>query len=227
MGEDDMKLNVLFLGRCEYEKALSIQYNILEKRQNGEIGDTLIIVEHPPVITLGRHAIESNIIVSEKYLSDQDISLYNTNRGGDVTYHGDGQIVGYPIVNLREKGIGIRDFVHKMEEAFIDLLKDKFNIKARKDNEHTGVWVESAKILAIGLAVKKGVTMHGFAFNVNTNLDHFKLIVPCGISDKGVTSIEKIMGQAMDFDKACNLTVEYLCKGFGYSEYEIIDINNI
>jgi len=227
MGEDDMKLNVLFLGRCEYEKALSIQYDILERRQNGDIGDTLIIVEHPPVITLGRHAIESNIIVSQKYLSDQGISLYNTNRGGDVTYHGDGQIVGYPIVNLREKGIGIKDFVHRMEEAFIDLLKDKFDIYAGKDEEHTGVWVEDEKILAIGLAVKKGVTMHGFAFNVNTNVDHFKLIVPCGISDKGVTTIEKIMGQTIDFNNTSRLTVEYLCKSFGYSGYEIVDINNI
>lgn len=222
-----MKLNVLYLGRCEYDKALSIQYDILEKRQKGEIGDTLIIVEHPPVLTLGRHAIESNVIVSEKYLKDQGISLYHTNRGGDVTYHGDGQIVGYPIVNLREKGIGIRDFVHRMEDAFIDLLKDQFNIKACKDDKHTGVWIEDKKILSIGLAVKKGVTMHGFAFNVNTNLDHFKLIVPCGIQDKGVTSIEKIMGQAVDFDKACKLTVDYLCKHFSYSGYEIVHIDHI
>lgn len=222
-----MKLNVLFLGKCEYEKALDIQYKILEQRQNGAIGDTLIIVEHPPVLTLGRHAVESNVVVSEKFLSDQGISLYKTNRGGDVTYHGDGQIVGYPIVNLREKGMGIRDFVNKMEDAFINLLKDKFNIKASKNFEHTGVWIENEKILAIGLAVKKGVTMHGFAFNVNTNLEHFKLIVPCGIMDKGVTSIEKIMGEAVSFGNTSKLAIEYLYKALGYSGYEVVEVDNI
>lgn len=222
-----MKLNVLFLGRCDYEEALNIQYNILEKRQNGEIGDTLILVEHPPVLTLGRHAIESNIIVSEKYLNDKGISLFKTNRGGDVTYHGDGQIVGYPIVDLREKGIGIRDFVDKMEEAFIRLLGDKFDIEAGKNPEHTGVWIGNEKILAIGLAVKKGVTMHGFAFNVNTNLDHFKLIVPCGITDKGVTSIGNIVGSPVDFEHINRLALEYLCKTLNYDGYEEIEIQNI
>lgn len=222
-----MKLNILFLGKCDYGKALDIQYDILEKRQKGEIGDILIIVEHPPVITLGKHAIESNIIASKDYLKSQGVSLHKTNRGGDVTYHGDGQIVGYPIVNLREKGVGIKKFVHRMEEAFINLLSDKFNIEAKKDDKHTGVWVEDKKIVAIGLAVKRGVTMHGFAFNVNTNLDHFNLIVPCGISDKGVVSIEKITKQPIDFNEVNKLTVEYLCKGFEYSGYEIVDMKNI
>ncbi len=220
-----MKLNVLFLGRCEYEKALKVQYDILEKRQKNEIGDTLIIVEHPPVITLGKHAVESNVVVSEKHLNNEGVSLHKTNRGGDVTYHGDGQIVGYPIVNLRQKGIGIKKFVQKMQEAFIDLLNDKFNINARKDDKHTGVWVDDEKIVAIGLAVKRGVTMHGFAFNVNTNLDHFKLIVPCGIADKGVTSINKLKGEPADFDAVNKLAVEYLCNSFEYNGFEIIDID--
>lgn len=218
-----MNLKVLFLGRCEYEKALTIQYDILERRQKGKIGDTLIMVEHPPVITLGRNAVESNIVVSEEFLNNQGISFYKTNRGGDVTYHGNGQIVGYLIVNLRDKKIGIKEFVTRVENTFIDLLKNEFNIEASKNSEHTGVWVGNEKILAIGLAVKKGVTMHGFAFNVNTNLEHFKLIVPCGIKDKGVISVEKIIGSTVNFESANKLTVDYLCKNLDYDGYEVIE----
>lgn len=219
-----MGLNVLSLGRCEYERALAIQYDILEKRQNGEIGDTLIIVEHPPVITLGRNALGENVVASQEFLNSQGVSLCETNRGGDVTYHGDGQIVGYPIVNLKERKIGIKEFVTRLENTFIDLLKNEFNIDAGKNEKHTGVWAGDEKIVAIGLAVKKRVTMHGFAFNINTNLDHFKFIVPCGIVDKGVTSVQKITGVNIDFYKANKLTIDYLCKNLDYDGYvEVAD----
>ena len=211
-----MKLNVLNLGRCDYEKALKIQYELLEKRQNGEIENTLILVEHLPVITLGKSAIDSNILSSEVFLKEQGINVYNTGRGGDVTYHGDGQIVGYPIFDLRESKIGVKDFVYRLEQVFIDLLNDNFQIKATKNDDHIGVWVGNDKIVAVGLAVKKGVTMHGFAFNVNTNLDHFKYIVPCGITDFGVTSIEKLIGEKTDFEKTNQMVIEYFCKSFGY-----------
>lgn len=220
-GVDYMSLKVLFLGKCQYEKALAVQYDILEKRQNGKIQDTLIMVEHPPIITLGRHAVQSNIIVSEEILNEQGISVCKTNRGGDVTYHGYGQIVGYPIVGLRDKKIGIKKFVTKVEDVFINLLKSEFNIKAGRNDKHTGVWVGNEKIVAIGLAVKQKVTMHGFAFNVNTNLDHFKLIVPCGIVDKGITSIEKITGATADFDNMNKLTIDYFCKNLDYDGHEI------
>ncbi len=218
-----MNLKVLLLGKCQYEKALSIQYDILEKRQKGEIEDTLVMVEHPPIITLGRHAAQSNVIVSEEFLNDQGICLHKTNRGGDVTYHGYGQAVGYPIVNLRDRKMGIKKFVTGIEDTFIDLLKDKFNIEAGKDDKHTGVWVGDEKIVAIGLAVKQRVTMHGFAFNINTNLDHFKLIVPCGIVDKGVTSLEKITGDVIDFDNMNKLTIDYFCRNLDYDSYEIMN----
>lgn len=217
-----MNLRVLLLDRCQYEKALTIQYDFLEKRQEGEIEDTLIMVEHPPVITLGRHAIQSNVIVSEEFLNNQGICLYKTDRGGDVTYHGYGQIVGYPIVNLRDKKKGIKKFVTGIQDTFIDLLKSEFNIEASKDDKYTGVWVGDEKIVAIGLAVKKGVTMHGFAFNINTNLNHFKLIVPCGITDKGVTSVEKITGNTVEFDSANKLTIDYFCKNLGYDGYDVM-----
>lgn len=219
-----MKLNVLNLGRCDYKKALDIQRDMLEKRQNGEIADTLILVEHPPVITLGRHAIESNIVVPEKYLKDNGIGVYNIERGGDVTYHGNGQIVGYPIVDLRDKGIGIREFVEKLEETFIKLLKENYGIDSGVNPEFPGVWVGDNKITAIGLAVKHGVTMHGFAFNVNTNLEHFKLILPCGIVGKGVTSLQRITGDTIDFDKANKLVLEYFCEVFGYDDLEELSL---
>ncbi|MGE5676844.1 MAG: lipoyl(octanoyl) transferase LipB [Pseudomonadota bacterium] len=219
-----MKLNVLKLGRCDYRKALDMQYSILEKRQKGELSDTLILVEHPPVITLGKHAVEANIVVSEKYLQDKGIGLYQIERGGDVTYHGPGQIVGYPIVGLREKGIGIREFVEKLEDTFINLLKEEYGINSGINQEFPGVWVGNEKVTALGLAVKRGVTMHGFAFNVNTNLEHFKLIVPCGISGKGVTSLQKLTGTSIDFEHASEQVLEYFCKTLNYDSFEELSL---
>ena len=221
-----MKLNVINLGRCGYEEALKVQYDILEKRQQDEIDDTLILVEHPPVITMGRKAAQTNIVAPQQYLKDNGIELYETNRGGDVTYHGDGQIVGYPIFKLRGKGIGIREFVENLENTFVNILKKEYDIDAGKNPDHTGVWVGDNKIVAIGLAVKRGVTMHGFAYNVNSNLDHFKLIVPCGISDKGVTSVEKITGETIDFQAANKTVLEHFCEVFGYTDYECMELDD-
>ena len=221
-------LNVLFLGKCEYEQALKIQYELLRKRQEGKLEDTLILVEHPPVITLGRNAVKENVIASETYLKENGIKTYNINRGGDVTYHGYGQILGYPIINLKEKNIGVKEYVKNIEELFIKLLKDKHNINAERDEEHTGVWVNDNKIVAIGLAVKHYVTMHGFAFNVNTNLDHFNLIVPCGINDKGVTSLQKLKGGLPHNMKTeCESVIKYFCDLFDYDNYKPLSINEI
>lgn len=218
-----MRLNVLFLGKCEYREALAIQVKLLEKRQKGEIEDTLIILEHPPVITLGNQAEKSNIIASEEYLAQQGIDIIETNRGGDVTYHGTGQIVGYPIVDIRNLKIGVRDFVNGLEEVFIQLLQQEFGIDAKRDYGHTGVWIDNSKILAIGLAVKRGVTMHGFAFNVNTNLQHFNFIVPCGITDKGVTSVEKIMGKTYSIVDMNKKVVDYFVKVFNYQGFDMME----
>ena len=218
-----MMLKVLFLGKCEYREALEIQYKLLEKRQKGEIEDTLIIVEHPSVITLGNQAEKSNIIASEEYLKQQGIDIIETNRGGDVTYHGDGQIVGYPIVDIQNSKIGIRDFVKGLEEVFIQLLQQEFGIDSERVSKHTGVWIGNSKILAIGLAVKRGVTMHGFAFNVNTNLQHFDFIVPCGITGKGVTSVEKIIGKTYNIDEMNKKVVDYFVKVFNYQGFDIME----
>lgn len=222
-----MDINVLFLGKCKYKRALEIQYQLLEKRQNKEIGDTLILVEHPPVITMGRRAESTNIVGPSPLLKEEGIEIFEANRGGDVTYHGPGQLVGYPIVDIRSFPIGIRDFVGKLEEIFIKLLKNEFNIEAGREEEHTGVWIEGEKIVAIGLAVKRGVTMHGFAFNINTKLEHFRFIIPCGITDKGVTSIEKLKGTTINFDEAVKLIPKYYSKEFGYKNINIVDIESL
>lgn len=214
-----MKLNVLNLGQCDYNEAFQIQLDILEKRQKKEIDDTLIIVEHPAVITMGRNKGDSNLVVSEEELNSLGIQLVKSTRGGDITYHGQGQIVGYPIVDLRSLGMGVKEFVDHLEQVFIDLINDKYNMAAGRIDDHKGVWVEDNKITAIGLSVKHGVTMHGFAFNVNTNLSHFELIVPCGIETKGVVSIERLIGEKANFAELTNDVVEYFSKTYNYDEW--------
>lgn len=191
-------LDVQYLGRIGYQDALDLQVSLNRRRQNGEIGDTLLLLEHDPVITRGKRGKESDILLSKEALEAQGFAVYETSRGGEVTYHGPGQIVGYAIIDIRDHGKDLHLFVRNIEEVFISLLRDDYGITARRDREHTGVWVEHEKITAVGIAVRKWVSMHGFAFNVNTNLEHFRTIVPCGIRDKGVTSLAKLTGRKHD-----------------------------
>jgi lipoyl(octanoyl) transferase len=210
-----MKLNVCRLGRVEYGEALALQEKLLDLRQRGLIDDTLLLLEHPSVLTLGVRGDEANILAPREELEKLGVSVYRIGRGGDVTYHGPGQIVGYPIMNLAEHGRDIKQFVWNVEEVFIRLLGEKFNIQAdREEKKYTGVWVGDEKITAIGIAVKRWVTMHGFAFNVNTNLDHFAWINPCGLTDRGVTSLQKLLGHEMDFDGMNGLVAEHFASVF-------------
>ncbi len=184
---------MVFLGRVDYATALELQETLVGLVKAGRMGHTLLLLEHPPVITLGRNAGEENIVAPREFLSAQGIELFETDRGGDVTFHGPGQLVGYPIFNLREfePRIGAVDFVRKMEEALIRTCGDLGVVTSRIPGL-TGVWTESevpAKIAAIGVHISRAVTSHGFALNVNTNLDYFKLIVPCGLAGKPVTSL--------------------------------------
>jgi lipoyl(octanoyl) transferase len=200
---------------------------LLKARQNGEIEDTLIMVEHPPTLTLGVRGQYSNILVPSELLKEKKIDIYEVKRGGDVTYHGDGQIVGYPIINLSEYGCGVKEFVWKIEEVFIQLLKSEFEISAhREEKKYTGVWVDDKKITAIGIAVKRWVTMHGFAFNVNTDLDNFKFINPCGLTEKGVTSLQELTGVEQDFARMNQVVIDYFCEVFGYDK-KIIDLKEL
>lgn len=211
------KLEVMLLGRIEYSEALDIQRKLLASRMEGSIEDTLLILEHPPVITLGRRGQYSNILALKDDLDKEGVSIYEVARGGDVTYHGIGQIVGYPIIHLAENKIGVKDFVEKLEAVFIRLLNERYDITARsEEKKYTGVWVGDEKITAIGVEVKHWVTMHGFAFNVNTNLEHFKWINPCGITDKGVTSLQKLLGHSLSIDELNGTVIDYFCKIFDY-----------
>ena len=191
------KLNVIKAGRLSYNDALTLQLKTQRARQENRINDTIIFVEHPPVLTTGRRDQSHNILVDP---TEVGAELVKTNRGGEVTYHGPGQIVGYVILDFKAYGKGIKAFVSDLEEVFIRLLKDDYSIEAYRDIKHRGVWVKDAKITAVGLAVSHGVTMHGFAFNVNPDLSHFDWIVPCGIHDKAVTSLEKLTGRKMNMD---------------------------
>src|SRR5665647_584558 len=169
-----MNINVINLKKLDYGIVLNIQEKLLAARQKDEIEDTLLLVEHPSTLTLGVRGKFSNILVTSAVLKNKNIDIYEVNRGGDVTYHGPGQIVGYPIINLSNYGRDIKKFIWNIEEVFIRLLQKEFDIIAqREDKKYTGVWIGDKKITAIGIAVKHWVTMHGFAFNVNTNLEHF------------------------------------------------------
>lgn len=207
-------LKICDLGEMDYKEALEIQQRLVLKMQRNEIEDVLLLVEHLPVLTLGLRAKEENILFTREELEKHGISVYKIDRGGDVTYHGTGQIVGYPILNLNNYGRDIHKFVENIEQAFINLLKKEFNISANTDEKYTGVWVGNDKITAIGFSVKKWITMHGFAFNVNTNLEHFNLINPCGITERGVTSLAKLTGKEIDMNETCHMLISYFCETF-------------
>ena len=197
-----MHINVVQLGRISYAEGLRVQSEVVAARKAQQIGDTLLLLEHPPVLTLGRNATRANILASDELLTMRGVQIHEVNRGGDVTYHGPGQLVGYPIFDLRgdlpgKRGphLGPVDFVRLMEEALILTCKD-FGIPAQRICKLTGVWtlpggsVREKKIAAIGVHVSQAVTSHGFALNVTTDLRDFDWIVPCGIADRAVTSVE-------------------------------------
>jgi lipoyl(octanoyl) transferase len=204
-----MVVNLLHLGRVSYAEGLAIQQRVIAARKQGLIADTLLLLEHPPVITLGRNAHRSNIVASDEWLASRGVELHEINRGGDVTYHGPGQLVGYPIVDLRgdlpgKKGphLGPVDFVRLLEEVLIRTCGE-FGVMTQRICKLTGVWtiaggsIPEKKIAAIGVHVSQGVTSHGFALNVTTDLRDFEWIVPCGITDRTVTSLE-VEAQAPD-----------------------------
>ena len=211
-----MEISLVNLGTMDYMEAYDLQKTLLALRQEDRIKDLLLLLEHPPVLTLGRSASMDNLVISEKDLKARGANLYRVNRGGDITYHGPGQIVGYPIIKLDSLGRDIRTFVFNLEQVFIKLLEEEYGILSVRDKGHTGVWVGDEKITAIGLAVKRWVTMHGFAFNVTTDLGHFDWIVPCGIRDKGVTSLEAQLKQAPDIEKVKGQVAKHFAKVYSF-----------
>lgn len=196
------KLRVIRLGRMDYKEALALQEELLALRQLDACEDTLLLLEHPPVLTMGIRTRQEHILADRQLLMEQGVEVVACNRGGDVTYHGPGQLVGYPIFKLEGRNRSIKDFVGRIEEVFLSILQEDYSIEGSLGaGRETGVFVGEDKICAIGIAVKQHVTMHGFAFNANTNLDHFKWIVPCGLKDKGVTSLERLTGRRIDMEQ--------------------------
>lgn len=191
-----------------------MQRAVASARQLNALSDILITLEHPPVLTLGRRANRANVLVSSELLARQGVALYQSNRGGDVTYHGPGQLVGYPIVNLRSLGLGPGDYVHTLEKVIIDCLRE-YGLEGRQEPHYVGVWVGDEKVAAIGVAVSGGVTTHGFALNVDPNLAHFRLINPCGITDKGVTSLAKLLNRPIRLEEVRPLLVKSFARAFG------------
>jgi lipoyl(octanoyl) transferase len=207
------------IGIKDYKEAWDLQEKVFRKiisrkialQENNPVDEpaqpgTLILVEHPHVYTLGKSGSEDNLLIDHIQLQTRDAQFFRTNRGGDITYHGPGQIVGYPIFDLEEIGIGLREYISRLEEAVI-LTVAAFGIRASRLKDATGVWLDAEqgkrprKICAIGVRASKYVTMHGFAFNVNTDLTYFNYINPCGYTDKGVTSLEKELGGKQDLEK--------------------------
>ena len=190
-------LKVRRLGVMPYADALALQRRLVEERRAGRTGDLLLLVEHPPVLTLGVKGDggRSHVLASAETLAAKGIEVFETGRGGDVTYHGPGQLVGYPILDLRPDRCDVHRYVRDLEEVLIRVAGD-FGIEATRVSGLTGIWVGREKLAAIGVRISRWITSHGFAFNVATNLDNFNLIVPCGISDRGVTSLQELGSKA-------------------------------
>ena len=208
-----MKKEITFqdLGIIEYKEAWDFQEKLfaekLKKKINGEpVENHLLFCEHPHVYTLGKSGSENNLLVNNKMLQSLSVSFFKTNRGGDITYHGPGQIVGYPILDLENFGLGVRNYIELLEQSIINVLRD-FGINGERLKGATGVWLDTKvpgrarKICAIGVKASRHITMHGFAFNVNTDLKFFEMINPCGFTDKKVTSLEAELGRKLDFQE--------------------------
>jgi lipoyl(octanoyl) transferase len=216
-----MKLDIIKPGIIDYKTAYEIQKNIRDDVISKKRNDTLILLQHNPVITLGTRGKTENLLVDKKSLQKEGIDVIRTDRGGDITYHGPGQIVGYPILDLNKHKKDIRLYVQKLENIFIKLLSDLYKIDAHmEDGKYAGVWIGKEKITAVGISVRKWVTMHGFAFNVKTNLDHFGYINPCGLDGRSVTSLEKIIKKEISIDTMMTTLTEYFIKIFGYDDFE-------
>ncbi|MEO7912204.1 MAG: lipoyl(octanoyl) transferase LipB [Roseiflexaceae bacterium] len=188
--------NVIYASRMDYQAAWEWQRELVRQRSAGAIGDTLLLIEHPHTYTLGRSTKDGHLLITPEQLSAQGIALVESDRGGDITYHGPGQVVGYPILKLSQHGGDLLRYLRLLEETLIIALAS-YDIIAGRIAGLTGVWVGEAKIAAIGVKLSaSGVTQHGFALNVATDLRYFQQIIPCGIADKGVTSLELLLGSA-------------------------------
>lgn len=211
-------LEVRHLGVVPYAVAADLQRDLVEQRRAGRVPDTLLLLEHPHVVTLGVRvdAARSHLIATPQALAARHVELHETGRGGDITYHGPGQIVGYPIIDLRPDRCDVHKYVRDLEEVMISAAAD-FGVSAARVKGLSGAWVGADKLGAIGVRISRWITSHGFAFNVTTDLDFFNLIVPCGITSGGVTSLSQVSACSISIDEAQQSLVRHFARVFDYN----------
>jgi lipoyl(octanoyl) transferase len=213
------------LGFIDYKEAWDLQKEIFTKRVHNETGDTFFLLEHPHTYTLGKVAEKENLISNDEQLKELGIKVYEIDRGGDITYHGPGQIVGYPIIKLSDWKEDTHEYLRGLEEVIMNVSSD-YGLKTERNSKYTGVWIDNRKIAAIGIKVSRWVTMHGFAFNINTDLNYFGGIIPCGIRDKDVTSLQRELGNEVNIDEVKIKLVKEFEKFFGYTSFLVKDKTN-
>lgn len=213
-----MRIVLKDLGLIDYAKAWEIQEDIFaktieQKKENNQTIGTFIFCEHPHVFTLGKSGDEQNFLINKDFLKQIKATYFKTNRGGDITYHGPGQIIGYPIIDLEKVKVSLKDYIYKLEEVIIKTIAT-YHVKGEHNKQATGVWIDNdlpqkaRKICAIGVKASKFITMHGLALNVNTNLNYFDYINPCGFTDKGVTSLQKELQKTVEIEEVKTLILE-------------------
>jgi len=206
--------DVYWLGRLPYAEALALQLRLRDSRLSGEIGDRVLLLEHPDVITLGRGTRESSLRVGREELARRGYAVHEVNRGGDVTYHGPGQLVGYPILDLADRGRDVHLYLRQLEDVLIETAAD-FGVSARRRPGFTGVWVdERRKLASIGIGVRRWVTLHGFALNVSCDLERFEAIVPCGLRDAEMVDLCGLVGAPVAIEQARERVATHLRKTF-------------
>lgn len=209
------ELHIVDLGRTRYHPAWQLQKDLVSRRADEAIPDTLLLTEHEPVITLGRGAERQNLLASPEELKSRGVDLHEVERGGDITFHGPGQAVLYPIIDLRKRGRDVRRFLRDLERFVVQTLAD-VGLEAGVKEGLTGIWVDDHKVGAIGVAVSRWVTYHGVAINVTTDLDYFELINPCGITDYPVGSVAQLVGREIKVAHFNDLLVRHFADYFGY-----------
>lgn len=218
-------LDYFDLSVIDYQKAWDLQKEFFNQRMENKIDDSLLLLEHPHTFTLGKVADRKNLIWDEKQLKENQVKVYDIDRGGDITYHGPGQIVGYAIIDLRNWKPDTHAYLRGLEEVLIKVCDDYGLIAGRKEGL-TGVWIEERKICAIGIKISRWITMHGFAFNVNTDLNLFNGIIPCGISDKAVTSLQNELGVQQNLNEVKQRIVKRFSEIFNYSQINQKSLRN-
>ena len=211
------KLTYYNLGTIDYKEAWDLQKRIFDQRYKEEISDTLLLLEHPHTYTLGKTAHKENLVGNDEFLAKNNVSVYEIDRGGDITYHGPGQIVGYPVINLNNWQRDSHKYLRALEEVIIKTCED-YNLNAKRVPKFTGVWIDDRKIAAIGIKISRWITMHGFAFNVSTDLSLFNGIVPCGIKDKAVTSLQKELGKEFNINEVKEKLLFHFKDVFNYDK---------